>query len=126
MGSVDVTRHYVDWPNLDPHFHELAEMTEKRLMSVVQACFYHVYLNPAFTVQATADVPEEVFLVQANRACSLWNQQLSRFLGCGARNRAAKKARRTGVTSASSGILVLHKKMVHTKRLSQPASAIKQ
>lgn len=118
-GLVQITRHDVDWENLDSDFDDLVNATSARLLALPLPISGHIYLNPAFTVEAPDDVPERIFLSQANRACIVWNKQLSRVIGSGARKRAARRASNFERMMVFSGALILHGKGAHAKRLNQ-------
>lgn len=118
IGPVEITRHHVDWADLDPDFNDLARLSLNRLDSILlNAVGDHHYLNPAFSLKAAAEVPEQVFLRQANRACILWNKQIARVLSNGIRKRAAKRVPDNVRMLAFSGVLLLHGRLAHTKRL---------
>lgn len=116
IGPVQTTRHYVDWADLDPDFNDLANLTLGRALSIKPGSD-HFYFNPGFSLKAPGEVAEETFLRQANRACILWNKQVSRILGCGARKRAAKRVPNDVRMLAFSGFLILHGQGAHSKRL---------
>jgi len=116
FGPVQITRHHVNWADLDPDFNDLANLTLHRLLSIRPGSD-HFYFNPGFSLRAPGEVAEGIFLQQANRACILWNKQISGVLGCGARKRAAKRVSNDVRMLAFSGALILHGKGVHSKRL---------
>jgi hypothetical protein len=71
-----------------------------------------------FSLFAPGDVPERTFLVQADRACSLWMKQLKRVAG----RARVRRFQRAGSNPAhrmlmTSGVLILGGNFVHIKRL---------
>jgi hypothetical protein len=122
IGPVQVTRHFLDWPQMGPGFSEFAQLTYQRLCAIPPECNDHIYLNPHFTVTAPATIPEGVFLRQAQRACILWKKQLVRWLGRGPVRRAVKKATPGERGLVFSGMLFLKGRPVHIKRLNEASN----
>ncbi len=118
MGPVLVTRHLIDWAELDPELDELKARTAQRIDALRVRAGCHYYLNPMFTLLAPGDVSERTFLVQAQRACTLWMQQLKRVAGR-ARVRRFQRAESDPTLRMlmTSGLLILGGKSVHIKRL---------
>jgi hypothetical protein len=117
-GSVTITRHHIDWPNLGPEYDEIMDATAARISAVRKIPGCHYYLNPMFTLFAPPDVPERTFLAQANWACMIWMKQLKAVVG----QRHVRRFQRRESTFIdrmvlTSGVLVLGGKDVHIKRL---------
>ena len=118
MGPVFVTRHSIDWAELGPEFDEIIGLTGRRVADLPPLGRDHRYLNPMFSLFAAGDVPERTFLVQAERACTLWMKQLKRVAGR-ARVRRFQRSESNPAHRMlmTSGVLILGGKFVHIKRL---------
>lgn len=118
MGPVLVTRHPVDWAELGPEFDEIMALTGRRFAALPPLGRDHRYLNPMFSLFAPGNVPERTFLVQADRACTLWMQQLKR-IAARARVRRFQRSESNPAHRMlmTSGILILGGTIVHIKRL---------
>jgi hypothetical protein len=117
FGPVTITRHPVDWPNLDPEFADLAQGTMERLENLPTITDEHRYLNPLFSLYAPAYVEEKTFLRQARRACVIWMRQLKSVAGYNRIRRFQKHSTPAARMQVTSGILILSGKLVHIKRL---------
>ena len=118
MGPVSVTRHWIDWRDLDPEFRDLAGMTFRRFEAIPRGSTDHHYLTPGWTVTAPGSVPEAEFLKQARRACTLWMKQLIRVAGGRRIRRFQRHESGAGERNlVTSGILFLQGRVVHTRRL---------
>lgn len=120
IGLVTVTRHPVDWAELGPEFGELAGVTFERLKALPDLARDHRYLNPMFSLYAPGEVPADVFLAQAARACLLWMRQLRRVAGYRRVRRFQLRESTSGERGLlTSGLLILGGRFVHIKRLNE-------
>lgn len=101
IGTVDITKHVVDWNSLDGS-------TAARL----EECIHQNgtgYFNPAYTVIPQPGTLKRDFFRQAQRALILWTQTLNRVLGGTARRkRACKNASYVQRRLEFIGILVIN------------------
>lgn len=104
VGSVIVTKHLVDWNDLE------GGVRQRLVTADITA---RVYLNPEFTVKALNEAPLQSFVKQARRAQVLWNKRLSRVLGAANRRRALKHADPQSRQLGFTGVMILSGKPVH-------------
>lgn len=122
FGSVTITRHHVDWPNLGPHLGDFAALTFTRFCALPPLGTDHRYLNPMFSLFAPGEVPESVFLREANRACTLWMKQLKKVASQSRIRRFQLRESTAGERMlVTSGVLILSGKEAHIKRLNEAA-----
>jgi hypothetical protein len=120
IGPVTITRHLVDWPNLGPDLKDFAALTYNRYLALLPLSPDHRYLNPMFSLFAPSEVPEDVFLRQANRACILWMKQLKKVASQRRIRRFQLRESTAGERMmVTSGFLVLSGKEAHITRLNE-------
>jgi len=85
--GVQIVKVYVDWSQHDP-----GGCARRNIKWIVDSDHHqgHAYVNPGFILTAPATVPEKVFLVEARRACILWNKRLARVFGSSQRRKMIK------------------------------------
>lgn len=106
VGPITVTKHAIEWNDL--------EGSVRRRLAEVEAGST-VYLNPEYTITATADAPIDKFVRQARRAQALWNKRLARAIGAGARKRAVKRADPANRQLKFTGVMLVNGEPQHPK-----------
>ena len=118
--DVDVGEHGPDFRSLA--YITLAEL--QRLEREIEDGEFdgHRYVNPQWTVTASAQVPEREFLKHAEWACIEWIKAIDRTIGPSSRKRRVKAADDGGRRLIFGGILFLSSRPVHAKRLNWRAN----
>ena len=123
-GNVQVFHRRLDLGDYGPEFGGLAALT----MSEVEKydnrrSTEHFYANPEWTVIAPGTTPEVEFLKQAERACIRWRIRLKRTLGSGPLRRMLRPLEHGGKLLVAAGVLYLHGRPAHLKRLNWRVSS---
>ncbi len=106
VGPVTITEHDVDWNDLEGSvLNRLAAGYDTRPR----------YLNPMFTVVASANAPLGLFVKQARHAQIRWNKRLTQILGASIRRRQMLKTAQHLRQLRYTGLLILNGRLVHPK-----------
>ena len=123
-GDVQVFHRRLDLGDYGPDFGGLAALTFSEVEQFEsRQVNEHCFANPEWTVIAPGTTPEVEFLKQAERACIRWRIRLKRTLGSGPLRRMLRPLEHGGKSLVAGGVLYLHGRPAHLKRLNWRASS---